>query len=293
MRKALFEDDGGRGRRCRDADAELCVDLGRDRPRSKRGLQRATGRSRSWAGTSGSTACADDNNTLVKDRIRNSVDRDVDREGHATSDEQPRSSTSRYLAGARTRTRDRNHGSVHRRASVPTSASAAGGARCTATGGRARTTRARWSSTSSTRPAGSWSGAPTRETEINKPISDQKMQKVIDKAFKSFPPQSPSTIDVEVDARSGGREAMVAGLEPPARAAHRSDAGQARRPSCPTATTGCSSRSGTAFARWSSATATRSTCRAAIAARSRAISPSCWRRSARACRRARCSTARS
>ena len=54
-----------------------------------------------------------------------------------------------------------------------------------------------------------------------------------------------------------GRALMATALTLPDRAAHRADAREARRPSCPRATAGSSSRSGTASAPSSSATATR------------------------------------
>ncbi len=88
---------------------------------------------------------ADDNNTLVKDRIRNSVVATLNTRGMQQVTSNPDVYVG-YLAGARTRTEIETT-APYTGDSVPISASAVGGARCTPTGGRARTTKARWSST--------------------------------------------------------------------------------------------------------------------------------------------------
>ena len=71
------------------------------------------------------------------------------------------------------------------------------------------------------------------------------------------------------------------------------DAGQAGARRSPTATAGCSSRSGTASAASCSATATRSSWPAATSGRSPATSPSCSTRCGRRCPTGASSTARS
>jgi hypothetical protein len=131
---------------------------------------------------------ADDGNTLVKDRIRNSVVGNLNARGMQQVTENPDVYVA-YLAGARTRNEIEATGPY-----------VAGFGPYFGVGGWWGPTYVNW-----------WAreynegtlvidiiDAPTKklvwrayaETEINKPVSDQRMQKVVDKAFKGFPPKT-------------------------------------------------------------------------------------------------------
>ncbi len=129
---------------------------------------------------------ADDSNTLVKDRIRNSVIGTLNAKGLQQVTENPDVYVA-YLAGARTKTEIEATGPY-----------VAGFGPYFGVGGWWGPTYVNW-----------WAreynegtlvidviDAPSKklvwrsyaQTEVNKPVSDQKMQQVIEKAFKSYPP---------------------------------------------------------------------------------------------------------
>jgi len=130
---------------------------------------------------------ADDNNTLVKDRIRRSVVAELTAKGLQQVTSNPDVYVA-YLAGARTRTEVEATGPY-----------VAGFGPYFGVGGWWGPMYTDW-----------WARTYTEgtlvvdlvdaqskklvwrayaETEVNRPISDQKMQQVVDKAFKKFPPQ--------------------------------------------------------------------------------------------------------
>jgi hypothetical protein len=129
---------------------------------------------------------ADDNNTLVKDRIRNSVVATLTAKGLRQVTENPDVYVA-YLAGARTRTEIESTGPY-----------GAGFGPYFGVGGWWGPTYSSW--WARTYDEGTLVidliDASTKklvwrayaQTEINKPISDQKMQQVTDRAFKTFPP---------------------------------------------------------------------------------------------------------
>jgi hypothetical protein len=128
----------------------------------------------------------DDNNTLVKDRVRNSVVATLASKGMQQVTEHPDVYIA-FLAGARTRTEIEATGPYN-----------AGFGPYFGVGGWWGPMYANWWARtynegtlvfdvidSSTKKLVWRSYA---QTEINKPVTDQKMQQVTDKAFKSFPP---------------------------------------------------------------------------------------------------------
>jgi hypothetical protein len=129
---------------------------------------------------------ADDNNTLVKDRIRNSVIATLSGKGMQQTTANPDVYVA-YLAGARTRTEIEAVGPYN-----------AGFGPYFGVGGWWGPMYMDWwarTYNEGTLVIDLVDGASKKlvwrayaETEVNKPVSDQKMQQVVDKAFKNFPP---------------------------------------------------------------------------------------------------------
>jgi len=131
---------------------------------------------------------ADDGNTLVKDRIKSSVIATLASKGMQQVTENPDVYVA-YLAGARTRTEIEATGPYN-----------AGFGPYFGVGGWWGPMYVNWWARTYNEGTLVFDviDASSRklvwrayaQTEINKPVSDQKMQKVTDKAFKNFPPEA-------------------------------------------------------------------------------------------------------